>query len=301
MTVTCAAANYPIINYADMSAWQQDTEGWVKTATQHNAQILLFPEYGSMSLVSLFDGSIQQDIRQQVRSIDQLKGIFCNTFSALAQKYNALIVAPSIPIIEDNSIFNRVFVFSSRGIVGYQDKFFMTRFEDEEWGIQSANPKKLSLFEAEWGCFGIQICYDVEFSLGSHYLCSAGAQVIFAPSCTETVRGATRVHVGARARALENQCYTVVSHVVGNAAWSPVVDINYGFAAFYSAPDMGLPEEGVVAQNTPHTEGWLIQTLDLDLLTQVRQNGQVLNFRDHQRLNVQWQDEEVTVEKVKVF
>ena len=84
--------------------------------------------------------------------------------------------------------------------------------------IQSA-PKKLTLFEDSWGSFGIQICYDVEFALGSQLLCSAGASLIVSPSCTETIRGATRVHIGARARALENQCYVVVSQTVGNAEW----------------------------------------------------------------------------------
>lgn len=300
MTITCAAANYPILHYNDLKIWQSDTEGWVKNAVKHRAHVLLFPEYGSMSLISLFDSTIQQDICQQVRSINQLKDTFGDTFLRLAHKYNIVIIAPSIPVIQGNAIFNRAYVFSPRGMVGYQDKFFMTRFENEEWGIQAAKPKKLTLFEAEWGCFGIQICYDIEFGLGSHHLCSAGAQIIFAPSCTETIRGATRVHIGARARALENQCYTVVSQTIGEAAWSPVVDINYGFAAFYSTPDKGLPEEGILAQSSPHTEGWLIHTLDLDLLTQVRQNGQVFNYKDHQHLNIGWQEEEVIVERLEV-
>jgi len=165
-------------------------------------------------------------------------------------------------VLENTKIFNRAFVFSPKGLVGFQDKFFMTRFENEEWGIDAAEPKQLTLFEADWGSFGIQICYDVEFTLGSQLLVQAGASLILAPSCTETIRGATRVHVGARARALENQAFTIVSQTVGNAVWSPAVDINYGFAGFYTTPDKEMPEEGIISTKQPQKIGWLIETLD---------------------------------------
>lgn len=283
MKVTIAAAQYPITEHKTFVDWQRHVEQWVTEATRQKAQLLLFPEYGSMELVSIFDAEIRSDIRQQVVELDTLKNDFCEVFAALASKYQVVIVAPSLPVVEGKQKHNRAFVFSPRGLAGYQDKFFMTRFEDEEWGIQSA-PKTLSLFEAAWGSFGIQICYDVEFGLGSQLLCSAGASLILAPSCTETIRGATRVHVGARARALENQVYTVVSQTVGNASWSPAVDINYGYAAFYSTPDRNLPEEGIINTMPPQKEGWLVEALDFTRIEAVRNDGQVFNFKDHQRL-----------------
>ena len=121
-----------------------------------------------------------------------------------------------------------------------------------------------------------------------------------APSCTETIRGATRVHIGARARALENQIYTVVSQTVGNAAWSPAVDINYGFAAFYSTPDMDLPEEGIISSMTPQKEGWLTQSLDLLKIENVRKEGQVFNFNDFQGVNSNLLDEKIRIVRKSV-
>ncbi len=300
MTTFITAAQYPITEHRHFEAWRAHTEGWVFDAVRQNATVLLFPEYGSMELVSLFGGEIRADIRRQVKEMDILRGDFCAVFSELAQKYGVIIIAPSFPVMEAGSIFNRIYVFSPQGLVGYQDKFFMTRFENEEWGIQAANPKKLVLFEADWGSFGIQICYDVEFGIGSHWLCAAGASLILAPSCTETIRGATRVHIGARARALENQCYTVVSQTVGNAPWSPAVDVNYGYAAFYSTPDKNMPEEGILAQKKPQTPGWLVQGLDLSLVENVRQDGQVFNFKDQQRVATHFLDANIEIVKVKV-
>ncbi|MCF2490231.1 carbon-nitrogen hydrolase family protein [Dyadobacter sp. CY347] len=298
MSVTIASAQYPISQHADFASWQKHIENWVADAAAKGAQLLLFPEYGAMELISILSPEIQQDIFLQIAAMNDFTESFCGVFAELALKHHVVIVAPSMPVIDNGKHLNRVFVFSDKGLAGYQDKFFMTRFENEEWGIQSA-PKVLTVFEAAWGKFGIQICYDIEFGLGSQLLCSAGASLILVPSCTETIRGATRVHVGARARALENQAYTAVSQTVGNATWSPAVDINYGYSAFYSTPDKGLPEEGIIAAEIPQKEGWLIQQLDFAKIEEVRHDGHVLNFNDQQKINVEMHSEEVRILHVR--
>ena len=296
MKVTIASAQYPITEHASWESWQQHVEKWVAEAAEKGAELLLFPEYGAMELVSIFDSKTRQNIQQQVVELESLRVLFCQVYESLAKKYNVIIVAPSIPVREAGKKLNRVYVFSKNGLVGYQDKFFMTRFENEDWGIQSG-AKNLTVFEASWGKFGIQICYDVEFAIGSQALSAAGATLILAPSCTETIRGATRVHVGARARALENQLYTVVSQTVGNAAWSPAVDINFGYAAFYCTPDKDLPEEGIIATMSPQNEGWLIQQLDFSKIENVRNDGQVFNYKDQASISTVLLDEEIQILK----
>jgi predicted amidohydrolase len=290
MKLTIATAQYPITEHNSFKDWQIHIENWVKNAVDKGAELLLFPEYGSMELVSLFDDVIRKDIKLQLIELESLQHEFCDTFSYLAIKYQVIIVAPSFPITHNKKIFNRAYVFSSKGQVGYQDKFFMTRFESEEWGISSA-PKQLTVFKAPWGNFGIQLCYDVEFAIGSYVLGQAGVNLILAPSCTETIRGATRVHIGARARALENQCFVVVSQTVNNAEWSPAVDVNFGYSAIYCPPDKNLPEEGFVNIQKPQTKGWLIETLDFELLENVREDGQVFNFKDAQFVSMKLKEE----------
>jgi predicted amidohydrolase len=283
MNVTIASAQYPVNYHASFDAWKLHTETWVQQGILKNAQLLVFPEYGSMELVSLLSAEEQKDIFLQVRGMDRLCGDFCTVFADLARKYGVILVAPSFPVCVGEQVINRCFVFGPRGGLGYQDKYFMTRFELESWNVQ-AGPARLCVFEADWGCFGIQICYDVEFPIGAAFLCASGASILLAPSCTETLRGATRVHVGARARALEQQCYTVVSPLIGNAPWSPAVDINFGFAAFYSTPDQLFPEEGILQTMPPQQPGWLTQTLDLSLIESVRKEGQTLNYQSQQAI-----------------
>ncbi|TAF32788.1 MAG: nitrilase [Cytophagales bacterium] len=292
--MNAAAAQYPISQFKSFQAWQTHITQWVRAATNQKAQLLLFPEYGSLELISLFSPTIQACIHQQIEALNDLKDDFCDVFAQLAKRFGVVIVAPSLPFTVSDEVFNRSFVFSAKGLVGYQDKFFMTRFEDESWQIKSA-PKILTVFEADWGRFGIQICYDAEFALGSALLAQHGAEMILVPSCTETAQGAARVHTGARARALENQAYVLVSQTVGKAIWSPVVDINYGYAAAYSTPDKGFPVMGVLKYKRAQKIGWLVVDLDFLLIQSVRAEGNVLNWKSHQALKLGFEQESIQI------
>jgi predicted amidohydrolase len=297
MKIRIASAQYPISFFESIDNWKKHVKSWISEAVIQQSEIFLFPEYGSMELVSLFETDIQQNIQRQVEKLQTLLPSFIETFEKLAIEYQIIIIAPSFPVTENGKIYNRSFVFSKNGMIGFQDKFFMTRFENEIWGIDSGK-KNLALFKTENFTFGIQICYDIEFAIGAQKLNQAGADFILVPSCTETIRGASRVHIGSRARAMENQCYTIVSQTIGNAEWSPAVDINYGFAAIYSSPDENLPEEGIVAQGKSNEIRWLIDEIDLAKNAHIRKNGQVFNFKDHSKMALELKNESI---KIKLY
>lgn len=300
MNLKVAVAQYPITEHTDFNEWRRHVEDWVGEAKRRKAQLLLFPEYGSMEFLSLLPGPEgEENIQQQILAIEAFRADFCAVFAHLAKKYEVVIVAPSFPVLEGTETINRAYVFSDKGLVGYQDKFFMTRFEGEEWGIKGGE-KVLALFEASWGSFGVQICYDVEFALGSKMLSAAGASLILAPSCTETIRGSSRVHIGARARALETQAYLAVSQTVGDAPWCSAFDSNYGQTAFYCAPVLDMPERGVLNTCEPQQAGWLFHSLDFKHLEAVRNEGRVFNFKDHQRYYSEFPDEEVRLIRKRV-
>lgn len=295
--IKIAAYQYPIVFYHSLDEWRTRMEDLVREGCAEDRQLLLFPEYGSMDLVSLFSKEIQEDIHAQLDEMQSLLPEFKRHFSDLARSYGVIIVAPSFPVKDDSGLYNRIYVFSPSGKEGHQDKWWMTRFETEDWRM-SEGSKELMVFDAGICRFGIQNCYDIEFAIGSHYLTQAGAEVILVPSCTETIRGATRVHVGARARAMEFQCYTVVAQIIGEARWSAALSTNYGYPAFYSSPDRKVGKEGIMAIGEAQKPGWLSRELDLSLLEYVRSEGQVLNFRDHQRLLMKLDGEDIVVKVV---
>lgn len=290
MKFRIASAQYPITYHENFLSWKMHLKDWVERAKNGGADLCLFPEYGSMELVSLFNQNIQQSLTLQVQEISKIKNDILETYSDLASKFSIHIVASSLPILENGIINNRAYVFSNLGqLLGSQNKFFMTRFEDENWGVQKPKDFELLLFCHDEIKFGVQICYDIEFPLGATELARAGANLILAPSCTEKIHGSTRVHTGAKARAQELQCYTVVSQTVGNASWSLAVDENYGQAVVYTPADLNFPQDGVLELMKPQVEGWLFCELDFDLISKVRTSGQVLNFKDTMRQKIHFE------------
>ncbi|WP_300299818.1 carbon-nitrogen hydrolase family protein [Ferrovibrio sp.] len=280
MKISCA--QYPIGTFASLEDWRANAARWVDEAAGAGAQLLLFPEYGGMELASLLPEAVQRDLTGQIAAMQQYRDAFVETYAALARQHGVFVVGPSLPVKQGDGFVNRAYVFSPAGAMGFQDKRQMTRFEREDWIIGGG--ADLKMFEARIGGetirFGIDICYDIEFPLIAHAQAAAGADLVLAPSCTDTLAGANRVLVGARARALENQVYVAVAPTVGNAAWSPAVDVNLGWAGVFAAPDRGLPDDGVIVQGKLNAPGWVYADLDFGLLRRARDNAQVFTRRD---------------------
>jgi predicted amidohydrolase len=193
----------------------------------------------------------------------------------LADAHGVHILGGSGPVFEGARPVNRATLYGPGGVLGHQDKQIMTRFERDPWGVVPGDP--LVLFDTALGRIGVLICYDMEFPLLARALVEAGAEILLAPSCTETFAGFTRVRLGSMARALENQCVVVHSPTVGPAAWCPPVDANTGRAAIYGPPDRGWPETGILAETALDAPGWAMAEVSLEAIAELRRDGGVLN------------------------
>ena len=273
-----ALAQYPIGRFASLADWKANAARWVEEAAGNGVQLLVFPEYGGMALTSLLPEALQQDLRGQIPALEKFHADFVSTWAGLAQKHGVFIQAPSLPVAADGKIHNRAYLFAPSGGHDFQDKRQMTRFEKEAWDI--AGGDTLKVFDIGEAKIGIAVCYDIEFPHIAHAMSAAGADLILVPSCTDTLAGANRVHVGARARALENQIYVAVAPTVGEAAWSPAVDVNTGWAAVYATPDRGFPDDGILARGELNKPGWVYVELDFGLLRAARANAQVFTRAD---------------------
>lgn len=278
MVFKLALAQYPITKHESFDAWATHVEIWVNKAANDDAKILVFPEYGSLELVSLMSKEIQKDLKVQIEQMNSLGNKFRMVYKQLAEKYKVYILAPSIPIKFDKIFINRAYFFSPKGKIAYQDKLSMTRFEDEEWGISSSTPE-LFIFETAFGVVGINICFDSEFPQYAFELAQAGVQLLLVPSCTETPAGLSRVQIGSRARALENQIYVGVSSTVGDCTWSSAVDFNTGQAGVYAPADGVFPSDGIIETGNLNKISWLITEINLKKIEEVRKSGSVFNFK----------------------
>jgi predicted amidohydrolase len=287
-----AAAQYLLDELASFSAYEAKLARWVEEGAHDGAGLLVFPEYAGLELASLAGRDAAGELSSSITAVSQNLPEADAAHARLARRHGVFILAGSAPERQaDGSVRNVARLFTPDGGCGRQEKIMMTRFEREQWGVSGGS--ELAVFDIGTARIGIAICYDVEFPLIARALAEAGAEVILAPSCTDTVHGYWRVRVGAQARALENQCVVVQAPLVGSVDWSPAVDINRGAAGFFGPPDLGFPPDGVIAQGEMDKPGWVRARLDLDAVARVRAEGQVLNHRH-------W-DEQAAIAKVARF
>lgn len=282
MKIKIAAAQYDISFIEDWQAYRIKVINWVDTAVAQNAKLLLFPEYFSMELASLFSKDVYSSLSLQLTSLQTVHDNFVEFFQSLAKHNRCYIQAGTFPVAVEQGIYrNRAYLFMPDGRFDYQDKLIMTRFENEQWLIQSG--KELKCFDTEYGKIAINICYDSEFPLLARKQVEMGANLILVPSCTDTLAGFHRVKIGCQARALENQCFVVQSSLVGDAPWSEAVDVNMGAAGIYTPVDRGFPDNGVLVSGKLNAVQWVYGEVSLKACSVIRKKGQVLNYRDWSR------------------
>ncbi len=274
-----ATAQYDIGFLKDWTEYEAKAGRWVAEAAGAGAKMLLFPEYFSMELASLFPEDVYKSLSGQLEAMQTVYPDFLTLYQGLARQHGVYILAGSYPVLqEDGNYRNRSWLFRPDGSSDYQDKLQMTRFENEQWLITAGDAIKL--LDTEFGKIGVNICYDSEFPAIARKQVEGGADLILVPSCTDTLAGYWRVRIGCQARALENQCYVAQSPTVGLAPWSEAVDVNIGTAAVYTPVDYGYPDNGVLAIGELNQTQWVFADIDLSTIAKVRETGQVFNYRD---------------------
>ena len=276
-----ATAAYPLDVLDDWAAYEDKLSRWVDDAASHGAELLVFPEYAAMELATLAGPEVAADLEASLFAVaDRLEEADA-LHAHLAGQFGVHVLAGSGPATKRlpdgvTRPVNRARLFTPSGAAGIQDKQIMTRFEAEIWGVVPGG--SLRLFDTALGKIGILICYDAEFPLLGRAL--ADADLLLVPSVTEAMTGYSRVRIGAQARALENQCVTVMSSVVGQADWSPALETCVGAGGVFGPPDKGFPDTGVLALGELNAPGWTYGDVDLDAVATVRADGTVLNRRD---------------------
>ncbi len=274
MKIACAA--YPLDILPSWSAYEDKLARWVSEAAGQGADLLVFPEYGAMELATLAGMEVAADLEGSLHAVSERLEDADALHVKLAAEHGVHIVAASGPADTDTRPVNRARLITPTGQVGVQDKQIMTRFEAEVWDVIPGNG--LQVFDTALGKIGILICYDSEFPLLGRALTEC--DIIAVPSVTEALAGYWRVRIGAMARALENQCITAMSSVVGEADWSDAMGTSFGAGGIFAPPDVGFPPTGVLAAGEVSAPGWTYAEVDLAQLAHVRADGVVLNRRD---------------------
>ncbi|MEM9499810.1 MAG: carbon-nitrogen hydrolase family protein [Pseudomonadota bacterium] len=269
-----ATAAYPLDPVTCWAEYSDKLERWVAGAAAH-ADLLVFPEYAAMELAMLAGPDVAGDLHRSLRAVSDRLARADDVQARLAQSYGVHICAGSAPVFDPqypDGPVNRARLITPAGAVAVQDKQIMTRWEREPMGAVPGGG--VQVFDTALGRVAILICYDAEFPLLGRAV--HDAEILLVPSCTETRSGYWRVRIGAMARALEAQCVSVMSSVVGEARWNDVADTTTGAGGIFGPPDTGFPETGIIAEGRAGVPGWTFGQVDLDAIATVRADGQVL-------------------------
>jgi predicted amidohydrolase len=276
--IRVASLQYFIRPVTTFDQFRDQVVGLVETAKDYRCDLLVFPEYFTLQLLTL--GDVRRPIREQVRGLSGQAPRFLELMDGLARGTAMHIVAGTIPMERDGGIRNVSHLFTPAGGHGEQGKLHMTRFEAEEWGVSPDS--NLRVFETSLGRLAIAVCYDVEFPEVARAAARTGANILLVPSCTDDRQGYLRVRYCAHARAIENQMYVVQSSTVGSLPMVPAVSLNYGQAVIVTPSDFAFARDGILAEGIPNQETMVIGELNLETIVESRAKGTVLPLRDSQ-------------------
>lgn len=262
-------------SFNDIGSMFEQIEFFVDAVSGYQSDFVLFPELFNAPLMAEFNHLPESDaIRKLAIHTDAIR----DQFQEYAISYNINIITGSMPLMENNKLYNVGFLCRRDGTTETYRKVHITPNELSYWGMVGGD--KIQTFDTDCGKIGVLICYDVEFPELSRLMADDGLQILFVPFLTDTQNGFTRVQNCARARAIENECYVAIAGCVGNLPKVNNMDIQFAQSAVFTPADFPFPTNGIKAEATPNTEMTLIADVDLDLLKELHNFGSVRILKD---------------------
>ena len=250
-------------------------EYFVDAVSGYQADVVLFPEFFNGPMMAPWN---DQGPAEAVRQLAGYTEAIREQMLKYAVSYNINIIAGSMPEYDGDKLRNVCYLLRRDGSWDRQYKVHVTPDEVSYWGLQGGD--RVRVFDTDFGRIGILICYDVEFPELPRLMAEEGMNILFVPYWTDTKNAYLRVRRCAQARAIENECYVVITGSVGNLPKVENMDMQYSQAAVFTPSDFAFPHDAIANEATPNTETMLIADLDLDNIREVRSHGSVRNLQD---------------------
>ena len=262
---------------ADYAEFLRAIEYFVDVASDYESDFIVFPELFTLMLLSF-----EEKVLSPVEAIERLSEYTPRLkadISDMAMRFNINIVAGSHPTrMDDGDIHNVAYVCLRDGSVHEQEKIHPTPNERYWWNIRGGD--SIDVIQTDCGPIGVLICYDSEFPELARRLADEGARIIFVPFCTDSRQGYLRVRYCSQARAIENQCFVVLSGNVGNLPNVGNMDIQYAQSCILTPCDFPFARDGIAAEASENVETLTISDINLADLQWARAEGTVRNLAD---------------------
>ena len=209
--IRLGAVQWQMREFTSVEEVLEQVEYFVDALSDYKSDFAIFPEFFNAPLMGLTD---QMDQTRAIRFLAGFTQQFREEMSEMAVSYNINIITGSMPLIENDRVYNVSYLCHRDGRVDEQRKIHITPHERRDWVIEGGN--QFEVFETDAGRVAIMICYDIEFPELGRIAASQEVDIIMVPFWTDTKNGYLRVRQCAQARAIENECYVVVTGSVGN-------------------------------------------------------------------------------------
>ena len=275
--VRVATVQFQMRGITAKEEFARQVEYFVDVASDYRSDFVVFPELFTLQLLSLEEQELSAG--DAADRLTEYTPWFQEFVSDLAVSHNINIIAGSHPTKDEaGDLKNVTYVCLRDGSVHAQEKIHPTPNEATWWNMKGGS--KLDAINTDCGPVGVLICYDCEFPELARHLIDQGAMILFVPFCTDEQRGYLRVRYCGHARAIENQCYVVLSGVVGNLPNVDNMDIHYAQSCILTPCDFAFARDGVAADTAANTETVAIADLRLADLRTARGSGTVRNLKD---------------------
>ena len=257
--------------------FMRHVEYFVDVAADYESDFILFPELFTLMLLSAEEKELSPI--EAIEALSRYTPKIRQKLSEMALSYNINIIGGSHPTrMDDGDIHNVAYVCLRDGSIHAQEKIHPTPNEAYWWNIKGGD--SIDAIPTDCGPIGVLICYDSEFPELARRLVDEGARIIFVPFCTDSRQGYMRVRYCAQARAIENQCFTVLSGNVGNLPNVANMDIQYAQSCILTPCDFPFARDGIAAEATENVETLTISDVNLADLAWARSEGTVRNLTD---------------------
>ncbi|MGD9569470.1 MAG: carbon-nitrogen hydrolase family protein [Sedimentibacter sp.] len=186
--------------------------------------------------------------------------------SQAAKETGIYVVAGTIPELENDLVYNTSYVFDRNGIqIARHRKMHL--FDIDVKGGQyfkesdTFTPgRDVTVFETEFCKIGLAVCYDIRFPELARLMAKEGAEVLIYPAAFNMTTGPAHWELSFRARALDNQSYTI--------GVSPARDMEASYHSYGNS--IVASPWGNIVNSLDEKEGYIIQEIDLDYVKKIR-------------------------------
>lgn len=186
--------------------------------------------------------------------------------SNAAKESGVYVVAGTMPELEDDRVYNTSYVFDRNGKQAAKHRKMHLFDIDIEGGqyfkeSDTLTPgRNVTVFDTEFCKIGLAVCYDIRFPELSRLMAAEGAEVIIVPGAFNMTTGPAHWELTFRARALDNQVYTI--------GVAPARDLDASYHSYGNS--LVASPWGNVVNIMDEMEGYIIQEIDLNYVKKVR-------------------------------